>query len=460
MQFEQQPNAAQWSTPDGAHYGSGDSGKLAVLFKLDPAKPAAEVAWDSTPTSGVFCGNSTPHIDGETIFGSDCEVGNLRAVSLKDGKRLWETFAPTTGGDRRASHGTAFLTRHGERYFLFSETGDPDEARKAYEQALKILERLVRDNPTVTGYAHDLGTTYHSLGFLFSDSGHPDEARKALEQALKIREPLVRDHTEMPDYASDLGGTLNNLAQLDLRSQRFAEARDRLREAIAWQKKALATNAKNPTYRQFLRNHYVNLSQAAVGLGDAALIAEAQQAIAELDASDPALQALDRRLEAVLQGEAPKDNPERLVLAQRAYATRQFALAARLWAEAIAAQPELAEDRQAQQRYNAACAAALASSGAGQSPAELDENAKLKLRDEAYDSLLAELETWSKEMATTEQRAAVARALEYWKQDSDLLSVRDKAALEMLPEDERAKWVMLWTRVDELLAKATNERPS
>jgi outer membrane protein assembly factor BamB len=99
-------------------------GRCAALFKLDRNRPAAEVAWIAKPNMAVFCSNSTPAIDGPCIYGNDCEVGNLRAVELMTGKRLWETFAPTTGGQRRESHGTAFITKNGDRYFLFSETGD------------------------------------------------------------------------------------------------------------------------------------------------------------------------------------------------------------------------------------------------------------------------------------------------------------------------------------------------
>ena len=43
---------------------------------------------------------------------------------MQNGERLWETFAATTGGTRRASHGTAFLVKHEDRFFLANETGD------------------------------------------------------------------------------------------------------------------------------------------------------------------------------------------------------------------------------------------------------------------------------------------------------------------------------------------------
>jgi outer membrane protein assembly factor BamB len=139
-----QPLAPQYNMSICAPQKSADYlytsgiGKLAVLFKLDRDKPGIEEVWSAKPNTAVFCANSTPLIDGQTIYGSDCEVGCLRAVDLATGKRLWETFAPTTGGERRDSHGTAFLTKNGDRYFLFSETGDLVIARLSPEKYEEI----------------------------------------------------------------------------------------------------------------------------------------------------------------------------------------------------------------------------------------------------------------------------------------------------------------------------------
>lgn len=98
-------------------------GEAGALFKLDPNKPAATVAWRGTPKNAVYCANSTPIVDGGVMYGVDCKGGQLRAVDFETGNRLWESFAPTTG-ERRGGHGTAFLVKNGDQYFLFSETGD------------------------------------------------------------------------------------------------------------------------------------------------------------------------------------------------------------------------------------------------------------------------------------------------------------------------------------------------
>ncbi len=120
-----------------------------ALNSLDPetGKPywsvPLEPLYDSE--TAVYCSNSTPFLEDGMIYGNDCQTGQLRGVRLDNGKRLWETYAPTTGGKERASHGTAFLVKNGDRFFLFSETGALLIARlspKGYEEIsrCKLLE--------------------------------------------------------------------------------------------------------------------------------------------------------------------------------------------------------------------------------------------------------------------------------------------------------------------------------
>jgi outer membrane protein assembly factor BamB len=114
-------------------------GSVGALMELGTEEPSAEFVWKGTPKTALYAGNAVPFLDNDTIFGPDCQVGNFRAVDLKTGDRLWETFEPTTGGERRASHGTAIVVKHqpSGRFFLFSETGDlivADLSREAYKE--------------------------------------------------------------------------------------------------------------------------------------------------------------------------------------------------------------------------------------------------------------------------------------------------------------------------------------
>ena len=99
-------------------------GSVAAVFKLKEDKPDAEVVWRGNPKNAVYAANTTPIIDKDGIlYGADCMSGQFRAVKLETGDRLWDTFAPTTN-TRRGGHGTAFIVRNDDKYFLFSETGD------------------------------------------------------------------------------------------------------------------------------------------------------------------------------------------------------------------------------------------------------------------------------------------------------------------------------------------------
>jgi tetratricopeptide (TPR) repeat protein len=337
---------------------------------------------------------------------------------------------------------------------LLRATGKPAEALRSYESARAIQQRLADANPTVTKFQNELALSQNNIGNLLRATGKPAEALRAYEAARAIWQKLVQDHPESPDYASRLGGTLNNLANLDLDARRFAQARDRLRPAIAWQKKALTANPKHPTYRQFLADHLGHLVRAARGLGRDDEAAAAQRELDELKATDPRFAALDARLAIVLKGELPRDNAERLSLAQRAYDTRLHAAAARLWAEALAADPKLAADRQAQHRYNAACAAALAAAGEGKDDPPPDALSRARLRREALDWLKAERDVWARLLAAgppPQVRAAVVQTLQHWKVDTDLVSVRDAESLAKLPEAVCREWRALWDSVDDLM---------
>lgn len=112
------------TTKQGRVLYAGGIGRVAALYRLSTDEPGAAVLWRGQPKTAVYCANSTPFIEGDTLYGCDCDTGMLTAVDLATGARLWETADPTMGGSRRGKHGTAFLVRQGGRVWLFSETGD------------------------------------------------------------------------------------------------------------------------------------------------------------------------------------------------------------------------------------------------------------------------------------------------------------------------------------------------
>lgn len=127
------------------HLFASGIGEVGALLRLHREKPGASVVWRGRKDSAVYCANSTPFLEEGMIYGCDCGLGALRGVELETGERLWETFKPTSGGNRRVSHGTAFLVKNGGRFFLLAETGHLIIAKlspKGYEEIsrCKLLE--------------------------------------------------------------------------------------------------------------------------------------------------------------------------------------------------------------------------------------------------------------------------------------------------------------------------------
>jgi len=138
-----------------------------VLLRLNDSRPDAQVVWRGKTKQAVNCANSTPFLEGGLVYGSDCQIGAMIAAKLENGERLWQTFQPTTQGDRRASHGTAFLVKHEDRFFLFSELGD------------LILARLTSERYEELGRFHVLEPTNECFGRPVTWS-HPAFAERCL----------------------------------------------------------------------------------------------------------------------------------------------------------------------------------------------------------------------------------------------------------------------------------------
>jgi tetratricopeptide (TPR) repeat protein len=167
--------------------------------------------------------------------------------------------------------------------------------------------------------------------------------------------------------------------------------------------------------------------------------------------------ALAGRLPAVLKGDdKPADTPEVEIFSQLCRDQRRYAAGAHVLADALAADPKLGDDRQAQHRYNAGCYAALAGCGKSKDDPPPDEPARAALRQQALDWLKAERTAWASllESGSEQARAQVIQRLRHWQQDADLASVRDNPGLAQLPAAEQEAWRALWSDVGSLQAEA------
>jgi serine/threonine protein kinase/Flp pilus assembly protein TadD len=270
--------------------------------------------------------------------------------------------------------------------------GRLDEAIAHYQHALQIDPR--------NAYAHN------NLGFALEAKGRLDEAIEHYQHALQIDPKLAVVH--------------NNLSAALLQSGRFQEARAATR-------------------------HWLDLLPE-----DDPQRASAFQRLKDCER----LPALEARLTVLLEGKAqPVDAAEQRDLAALCQKyKRLYAAAARLYAAAFAAQPKLADDLQTQDRYSAACAAALAAAGHGADAAKLGDVERARLRRQALTWLTADLAAWAKLITDgPQERVRAHTTLQHWKADRDLAGLRDAEGRATLPPEEQQACRRLWNQVDVLL---------
>ncbi|HEV3448637.1 MAG TPA: serine/threonine-protein kinase [Gemmataceae bacterium] len=153
----------------------------------------------------------------------------------------------------------------------------------------------------------------------------------------------------------------------------------------------------------------------------------------------------------------PKDNIEGLALLGVCRFKNLNSVSARLYAEAFAADPQLADDLRAGHRYNAACVAALAGSGEDEPKGKLSEAERTRLRKQARAWLQADLAAWTKKLdSSTASRLTVSNRLMHWQVDRDLAGIREPSRLELLPPNERQECLALWKEVAAVLKHSQN----
>jgi serine/threonine-protein kinase len=163
-------------------------------------------------------------------------------------------------------------------------------------------------------------------------------------------------------------------------------------------------------------------------------------------------------ISAFLEGRyQPQDNIERLALLGVCRFKNLNLACAKLYADALAADPKLAGDPHVSHRYNAACAAALTGSAKGQDAGALSEPERARWRRQALEWLQADLALWANTLASgsREARVRVKKMLARCQHDMDLEELREPRALAKLPAEERKEWSALWSEV----ATVLNQEP-
>jgi protein O-mannosyl-transferase len=389
-----------------------------------------------------------------TALGTCCTLTWIQLGYWQDDYSLWKHTVDATPGSAEAQMRLADSLARGDHlekseaeYHKALEI-DPDyaPAHLAFGNALNRMNRL---EEALTEYRKaidlqpDSALTRYNFAHTLAYCGFLAEAEAEFRQAIDLDAKLAAPH-----YG--LGMELRLLG-------RRGEAVDEFRKALALDQDLLDA-------RTTLRDTLLEL-----GEWDQAE-QEANQAMASLPPNYRQHQALEFRqrsmsqwrtmeekLTGVLDGKSqPANVDEQLDLAWLCQLSRigQFVAAARLYADALKAHPELGSDPSKSHLHRAAVAAVQASAGLDKRRGRLDEEETARLRQQALGWLRDELAIWSKQAqstAVTDRRAA-RRILRQWQLEPELTPVRDAASLATCSESERTAWQEFWQQVEKTLS--------
>jgi eukaryotic-like serine/threonine-protein kinase len=155
----------------------------------------------------------------------------------------------------------------------------------------------------------------------------------------------------------------------------------------------------------------------------------------------------------------PASNRERLRLIAVCKRQHRYVAATRLYADAFAIEPALADDVTGGHRFDATCCDLWAAEGHGIDAGNLDEAERTRLRRQAVAWLRADLDQWRKRLDDMMDYYLALGTLKRWQKDVDLAGIRDKVAVAKLPAEEREASQQLWAGVDAIVqADAHYER--
>jgi len=333
-------------------------------------------------------------------------------------------------------------------------SGSLDEAIDHYRQAL-------RGDP-------DCARAHHLLGIALVAKGRFEEAEDDYPESVKplnkFRGPALDQAMACYKQAQDCDPTwtpaLNTLRIPPQDEARLKEAIDHYRQAVriepyfAWCRGALG--------QALLARHEFTEAEAEIRRG-LDLVPEGEKFHANLERlleRCQRLRVLEGRLPSLVQ---EKDKPapaDCLDLAELCFVKKHYATAARLYAEALAAKPQLTEDLRTGHRFNAARAASLAGSGYGDDVAGLAKSELERWRQQARNWLRLDLAAWAKKVdtGTEADRIHARKTLAPWRDDPDLAGLRDAGTLQKFSSAERQECQALWEEAAALLRRVETTR--
>lgn len=146
-----------------------------MALKLDKEKPAASVLWKGKgrgerpqQTKDLHAIMATPYMEDGYVYGVG-SYGELRCLKAETGERVWADFQATGTKQQNADRwNNAFIVRHNDECFLFTEKGE------------LVIARLTPKGYTEIDRAKILAPTTRAMGLRRVVWTHPAFANKSM----------------------------------------------------------------------------------------------------------------------------------------------------------------------------------------------------------------------------------------------------------------------------------------
>jgi tetratricopeptide (TPR) repeat protein len=148
---------------------------------------------------------------------------------------------------------------------LHAREGDRNKSLAQNEKARDLLERLVLLDPAPR-YRQELGGAWFNIGAASGALNRRADERKAFQRAREIQEELVKAHPTKMDYRCDMGRTMSNLGLNFGLARQYTDALLVLQEGLKVMRPAFEKAPEIVGYRNAMNALLGNLGEVERGL--------------------------------------------------------------------------------------------------------------------------------------------------------------------------------------------------
>ncbi len=181
------------------------------------------------------------------------------------------------------------------------------EARKEYDEALRLQQQIHDANPSDTEATQELARSYYNRGILLFDGGDRQGAESDSRSAIGLLEPIAGDAAQgerqfSPAPAQELARVYNNLAKLEKLDGRYEASRALYEKAIQKAEQLESRSPQEREYRFELAEYCDNEARLLVDMNDmAAAGRRSQEALDIIDALANPAPALSQEQARILE---------------------------------------------------------------------------------------------------------------------------------------------------------------